>query len=299
MSGKILVSGICQAAGIGSALQCLMPRAQISIFPLVKFNEPETVDKLKSAVSSSDIWVYTPQFVSVKQFDLFVACRKKTLVKIPHIDFNAFHPDIVYIRNSGSATNDALYRSLIASRAWHLGISKSETVKLFSARVMERLGYLAVWESNVVALRHEFNQGEIEFPEFFLAAKRLGAFMYTCNHPRQELLTILAKLIARKLSGSRESMPQSISVPDTLNRDIWPVYPPIAGNYGLNGSLYWKFGDKYFDLEQFIDREYEILEKFYSRANVAKWTFFRPGSKLSCSASYCDEILLSEMEAAR
>jgi hypothetical protein len=143
-------------------------------------------------------------------------------------------------------------------------MSISKTVALFNEKTFEKLGYFDAWNSSVEVLRNYFFQTDLKeyFHDFLLKIKRSGCFMHSYNHPKISVMVELAK-IAAKAAGIqviRQVIPGELN--DGLNEIVWPVYPEIADDLGLDCGCYrWKLGNQYIDsLESYVASVFRYYE---------------------------------------
>lgn len=201
-------------------------------------NDREEIDRFRSALRGAKSWITSGRLELCSDLGVKV-------LKIPELNFRAFHPDLRAATNVKTKLLVAgHYNSQIAVWAYHSGLSITDTIKLFNRRVFGALGYMDCWLEGVADLRARFSNAGMEsseFERFFLRVKRIGQFMHTSNHPRVEALVELARVIARRLGGHPGRTESDISIPDALTYAQWPVYPEIGDELGLHGNYQWRF----------------------------------------------------------
>lgn len=167
---------------------------------------------------------------------------------VPSIVFSAFHPDMVY---AGSASDLAAlklapsplgqYHSAIVLTARRLRLDAAQTVALFREDVFARLGYLDHWDPAVRELSAASAQVGFSLDRELTRWARRGAFMHLMNHPKAFVLGDIARRLLREASLSPEPVEVEDYLGDELTQDvIWPIYPPVAAQFGLTGSYLFK-----------------------------------------------------------
>ena len=239
----IVVSSNCQTGGLAASLQAIFPQDNIVPFPLPTVGG--TVNKkvqLSEILANCDVWV------SIGQLDLIPQHTKPNflVIKVPVINFSAFHPDLCYAKRISS--NELLvphYNSAIAIWAYKHGLSISDAKKLFNKKSYDGLGYFDEWSVSVTNLSRSFDECELDFNRFFLSLKRVGVFMHSINHPKIITLVGLGKVVSLQLGKDESIMDKIIDINDGLSAIKWPVYLEIADEYSfLDGSYEWKMDNK-------------------------------------------------------
>lgn len=260
---NILVSSNCQTAGVALALKAMLPDAAIQVAPLAAPNA-KGFEGLAAAASAADVWVTSAKSEPV----LALADRSKT-IRIPQIEFDAFHPDIIYTRRNdgtqatGPGKSD--YHSYIALWSFRNGLSIDQCEALFNATTFDRIGYFGRWSACIDTLRDLFAPTDISFDEFFRPMVKASPFMHSLNHPAGAAMVQLSRLVARKLSDDAALLnhPFERVLQDTLAiGTIWPIYPEIAARYGTEGGYVWKVGaDRFFSsLRAYLEESFRIYE---------------------------------------
>lgn len=228
-------------------------------------------DELREAVETADAWV-----TSAGDNVISAINTQARLVRIPQIDFDAFHPDILYVNSpdgrhmTGVGNSD--YHSLIALWSFQNRLSLDHCESLFSEKTFERIGYTGRWEISASRLRQRFDLVDVNFDDFFRHMVHAGPFMHSINHPSGGAIVQLARLVARKLGGDEGliSAPLERTLQDTLaTGSVWPVYPTIAQHFGFDGSYVWKIGIDtfYTSLSSYLEESYRI----YGASNAYEW----------------------------
>lgn len=174
--------------------------------------------------------------------------REPRLALVPSIVFSAFHPDMVYAGAASDLASLKLapsplgqYHSAIVLAAYRLGLDAGRATDLFREEVFARLGYLDWWEPAVRELKGAAEQAGFGLERELTRWARRGAFMHLMNHPKAFVIGDIAKRLLRE--AGIEPAPVEIEdyLADELVQDVvWPIYPPIAAQFGLDGSYLFK-----------------------------------------------------------
>jgi glycosyltransferase involved in cell wall biosynthesis len=280
---KVVVSSNCQTAGIASALQLILPGADIEALPIaLNIINDENKPRFKKALSRADFWI------TISQPELLQEWNYKHVkpIRVPGLMFRAFHPDLVYARNT--ETNQLIppiehYNSLIVLWSWMQGFSVEEAKKAFNERLLHELGYMDMWDVSYANMKSAFSGADIDFKRFFAHVKRMGMFMHSINHPIQPALSAIAMQAAEIIEpGCRGADPALCdSLTDPLRHSIWPLYPPIAEAMSLPGSYSWMLSDRHYpNLASFIEYSYSIYASEGINAKNVKFEFIPVESQL-------------------
>ena len=181
--------------------------------------------------------------------------------RIPTISFNAYHPDICYLLESGSSLKGPLgdYHSLIAYAAFACGLSEARALALYRESVYADLGYFERWDQARTALLGNFTSHGFDIATHFVDWSRNGPFMYSFNHPRVHCVRDIAKAILARAGLDpvyRDALPHD----NLANGPVFPVYPEIAARLGVDGSYLFKLGGKYrfIRLDEFVSESFRI-----------------------------------------
>jgi hypothetical protein len=256
---KLVISGDCTTGGFAACLGRLFEGCEIISFPIVSLAKEEERKRMHLVLRDADVWACRVGL----GFDPSPTHEEQRIIKLPHLVFRAFHPDLTYARrrSDGRLVNSPEdYNSSIILWAWQQGLDEQRTARLFTPEVIKDLGFFNAWESSVHFLQTIFEECDLDWRPYLLHAKRLGCFMYSINHPRLPVLMHLAWQIAHKLTDAPlpAELPSTDSMEDALNFSIWPVYPPIAQTYSLPGSYAWKaLNTSYPTLSSYITHSFE------------------------------------------
>lgn len=267
---RVLVASNCQTAGLTQGLRLLLSDAEVIPIPYPEF--PTGSQKLKdlcASFSQSDYVISTAPTEWNNKILSKSVLSKERLITAPEIYFEAFHPDLVYAFDTQKQTlmsPAGPYNSAIVLWAWRNGRTVTEAVNLFDEVSLRGLGYLARWNNSVERLKTIFSEHQMDVWSFLLPLQHLPVFMHTINHPRKEALAQLVRLICKKIDGVQPDIDEPIE--DFMNDGllsasaVWPVYPAIAAEYGINGSLTWKTPEGTFlRLPKFVEESFAMYDK--------------------------------------
>jgi hypothetical protein len=253
---KIIIVGSCQSAGVANCLSLLLPDHQIELRP---------GDADVSDLAASDV-ILLQSGTKAAFTDQELTPAK--IIEWPLIIFSGFHPDIVYIDPAIHSPTGG-WHSSICLASWKSGLSVDATQSLFRKDVFEALGFFDHYEQSKAWLMSHLDQ--TGFPGRKLVEKwcASGCFMYGINHPKLNVLSDLALVIADKLGFEPDLRnPEEYIFDNMLMSASWPVYPPVSEALGLGPSQYrfkeqnpagWRVG-RVHDLTSFIRASFEIYE---------------------------------------
>lgn len=276
---KISVITGCQMEGLVSALQILMPEAEIEGFHTYRLLKPDR-DEIQQRLARADLVFALPMeayfgtFAEPNIGDLFAHVRF-----VPHLAFPAFHPDIVYITTGEAHTRVQSpltdYNSNIVAAAFLLGLDVERTVGLFNAYIYRALGYFDVLPHSKQEMLAEFAHYGIDLANAFEGwLRHADCFMYSQNHPRGYVIADVA-LEACRVAGFDVPavFPCPEMMPDRLAESVmYPVFPEIAARIGKKGHTRFKAltTDRMnvMSLDTFVERSFRM----YDLEDASQWT---------------------------
>ena len=255
---KILVLGNCQVRTLANALELLVPSAEAQPFHLS--NDPQILkSELASAFTNSwDLVLAHDSLMHIiNAHDFLKELIPETTVVVPTITFTAFHPDIQYAFIGGEVVKNGLandWNSRILLWAYRNGLSKDVAQGLFGKETFRVLGYLTEWSSSTAALQQNFALLGFDFSQWIRAVQRHGVFMHGINHPLPIAFHALTLQIVNKHLPNVSIRPGSSAryLTDHLAHIIWPVYPAVGDELGVDGSYVWRDAGRIVDLSEFI-----------------------------------------------
>ncbi|MDB5511090.1 MAG: protein of unassigned function [Enterovirga sp.] len=243
-SPRIAVVGNCQGAAITTAMRLLLPEAEIAYHSVhaVARRFPRMSDLVR-AVSGCDV-VFAGHFTApFRDGGDFETLRAETrLVPIPVVVFSAFHPDAVYVGDMADNTRlvrtpVGYYNSALALFGFLKGLTPTETLRLFDFETYRYLGYMDAWRDAQATLLQLGRDAGYDLETDFLRWSRRGVFMHVINHPRMFVTNDLARGLLRKAGiPFADCDLDSFASDEIAALGAWPVYPPIAEQYGVPGS---------------------------------------------------------------
>jgi len=263
---KLMMLGNCQAGGLADLLGLLIPGFEIGHELLS--NDVATLEiELRKHAKSRKIGLILHDSVQ-SIIDLHPQLQgilpEETIV-IPTVTFAAFHPDIQYGFIDGSVVKNGLdsdWNSRILLWAYMNKLKEREARELFCEEVYRELGYLDEWASSAALLKLGFEKCGFDFGRWMRSVQRDGVFMYGINHPLPIALSNLAiQIVEREFAGKHQHVDDVHKyVTDHLAHIVWPVYPEIADELGVEGTYRWRVGRKYAQLDEFISLCYEAWD---------------------------------------
>lgn len=262
---RVLVSGNCQTAGIAAAMLRFGAVREAHAVPITGESHEALRTKLDRLADGTDIWFLSPN----NRVGLEVAAAHgKRVVRMPLVQFGAFHPDICYAWHRGTRVlSSPNYNSAIVVWGWQTGRDVAGTAELFRTDVFAALGYFGAWATGVRDLQKAFADAGLahRLAEWFLACKREGCFMHSINHPHVNAVVRLAQVLVEEAGLTVLRSVHAGELNDGLNGTVWPVYPEIAEHLGVaDGSYTWKYlaQNRFVDgVEAFVAQAFSAYER--------------------------------------
>jgi hypothetical protein len=276
---RFFLMGICQIEGITKCLRALHPDGVVEGYALWNLQRDfENEDRLFSYLRTFDFIVlqdFGEEAFGILSGNLIREIFPKAIT-LPGFLFSAFHPDIVYTPNAAplpdghrhvqSAIGD--YQSALVVYGYLQGLSTEKTISLFHRDVYESLGYTRMWVESETYLLTQFRQLSWPIDEYYIRWVRSGIFMYSINHPKLYVLADIARMILRRYEiAFVDDTVEDRLIDPLMTGPIWPVYPAIAEQFGLRGSMNFKKveldsnASLFLDLPCFVAQSYLELEK--------------------------------------
>ncbi len=210
--------------------------------------------------------------------DLLLPFCENFLDKIelmPYINCSAFHPDRI-----GFKTKDGNYivtlmkngNSAIALYGFQNGLSVDETILLFCEDVFEYLGYFDVWKKSLSWAQSEERMTGWPVIQWYQKWRTEGVFVHTPNHPILRVHAEISRYLLDRHSIELEvSEPENVIIDCGLRQTVWPVYPEIAEQLGVEGSYKFKMAEtiqKEFEYETDSISLREYVEDCFNRYTI-------------------------------
>ncbi|MBV9079241.1 MAG: hypothetical protein JO048_17390 [Methylobacteriaceae bacterium] len=244
-SPRIAVIGNCQATALAAAMDLLLPKADVRAISVYRLAQRyPSLSDLVADLAGSDVVFATAFATRFRDGGTFEDLRAAVpLVAVPTLVFPAFHPDLVYVGDPTDAARGFLrgpigtYHSALALFGYLEGFDERRTARLFTADIYRRLGYLDLWQASADTLLKLGRDAQYDLAEELLRWTRRGPFMHTINHPKMFAVNDLARGLLRKAGIPFADCDLDSYAPDEIVKlGSWPVYPPIAEQYGAAGS---------------------------------------------------------------
>lgn len=237
---RIAFVGTCQVVGMAAAARRMLPDAEIAD---CEIGAPLDAAAIRSRIAGFDLIVTQATVARVDMGPLAKEALESHVVSamfVPPAVFTGFHPDISYIRGTGTAVPAGYgpYHSQIAVGAFMLGLDAERAVRLFNPHVFHRLGYFEAYSAARDRMIAIFARQDLAIaPALDEFQRRRTVFMHTINHPTIELSWRLAALALARAGLADASTPFVPDLPDDLaDNIIMPVLPAIARRIGVRGT---------------------------------------------------------------
>lgn len=267
--------GNCQARGVAQAMRLMSPTSPV-LFVTMGWMKREYghLDKLARTLAGYD-HVFSQSFPAglVPGGDITALQAREPRVRIfPTVVFPAYHPDVVYVGDLTDLATQQLvpspmgqYHSALALAGFKAGLDPRRTASLFRADVFAMLGYFDAWDPCLREMLAAASAVGFGLDREVIRWARRGNFMHVMNHPKAFVIGD----IARRLLTEHGLPAEPVEIDDYLGDDlvrevVWPVYPPVAELFGLQGSYLFKTKPRpgafpaLYRLEDFIARSHAI-----------------------------------------
>lgn len=266
-----VILGNCQVGGIADALELLSNGSAVE--GVLVSNDPATLlgelsEQFKNQENMILMHESVRQIIAVNE--LLSEFARPGIIYIPTISFAAFHPDIQYAFVNGAVVKSGLdsdWNSRLMLWAYFNKLSEKNTEKLFRENTFEALGYFEEWDNSTNTLRKSFDECGFDYGRWIRSVQRTGVFMYGINHPMQIGLSQLAIQIAEKVFPNSHVEIEDLHTftTDYLSHIVWPVYPEIGDQLGVEGSYHWRVARKHASLTEFIELCFSTWDKMKLR----------------------------------
>jgi hypothetical protein len=263
---KIAFVGNCQVSGILAALRAMVPDAEVGGWHVGV--SPGTGQEVAAELPRYDVVI--KNIWDGEEGGLFDLSRLKErcakVVWMPPVVFTGFHPDSIYMSCNGQLVPGLLgpYHSAIIAAAFSLDVPPGRVPALFNSLVYARLGYFTAFAGAKQEFLGMNRDHGYELADHFDRWIEAGAFMYTINHPRIDVLGTMATLAAVRAEVVAGDTPVPERVPDYLENGCqWPTYPELAKRIGVPGSMTFLRGKNEGETREI--RLTEAIETSYAR----------------------------------
>jgi hypothetical protein len=231
---KLLVVSNCQTFGLANCLSLHCENVLVEACDMWTFQKKSDYWMPRLGEFDQIFGSQGPELDSLIDFGSY----PKTLL-IPGFHMECYHKDLTYCWQGETRLKTPLddYHSRICLTAYRRGASVEETVKLFNANTYREIGYFSDWEKDREAFISMYAAYGLDVREVFLDWVRKGYVPHSINHPTIAMLSDLARVMAEKVG--LPSVNHAIVPHDNLAQGpIFPVYPEIAIQFGLQGGSY-------------------------------------------------------------
>jgi hypothetical protein len=287
---RIAVVGNCQSFGIAYGMKLLNLDATVHRFPVI-FKSWISVKTLARTLKLYDYVFFQPFPPGLVRGGSSepVLEELKGVILFPSLIFTAYHPDTIFVNDQMKPGQPIWgpigpYHSGLAYFAYRAGLPVDGALKLFNREVFNTVGYFDVWNDASEALLEQGRGFDLDFREDLLRWTRRGCFMYSINHPKPHVFFDLARQLMQKTGVPTRSVDfENYTVDDLVRGVVYPVYPPIADYYGINGSYIFKGAHfsltldvgHFWDLRQYVTECYRTYAKYepsqLSNERVQAW----------------------------
>ena len=250
----------CQVLGLANCLNLLSDRIEVEHFDPHRFRRE--ADAISARLADYDRVIASPQVVRDATVDLD---RCGALWELPTLSCSAYHPDICYLQRGGAMLKGPLgdYHSLIAYAAFRCGLDVPATLALYRAETYAALGYFARWDAARDTLLGSFRRHGFPLDAHFAGWTRsTEPFMYSLNHPRIACVRDVARCVLAR-AGLEAAYVDALPQDNLANGPIFPVYPEIAAQFGVQGSMLFKLGGSYrfLRLADFLEQSFRLYRE--------------------------------------
>lgn len=222
---KIVILGSCQASAIHPAVSQMLPNVEIDSFHVDAAPPTPRPDILRN-LKTTDFVI--SQITADEQDPLHFKRVQEAAprsVFLPIFFFEGLQPDYIHLdigpeRESQHFTG-YVHSALIAA-AYCLGLSSSQTKRLYSRYGANRLGFEDFYQGARNATIDGFAQHGYDIAPAFAQWEARGPIVHTPNHPRADVLATLSRMALNRL-GFDDIKDDPIDVPDYLGTQfVWP-----------------------------------------------------------------------------
>src|SRR5262249_28553126 len=124
--------------------------------------------------------------------------KEARVYSIPQINFIGLHPDAVHAAHAGARIWNSVMpmNSAIALYAWTKGLTPEDTVKLFTPRTFEKIGYYNYWDVGIKFLCGAARCSDVPLDRLLPEWAKRNPFMHMPQHPKLFALADIARRLA-------------------------------------------------------------------------------------------------------
>jgi hypothetical protein len=255
-----LVLSNCQTQGLTNCLGLLYPDAEVEACDIWQLRHE--IDQWSKAIPAYDRVFLN---VEVGQLGLFDFSGLQNVVRIPTLEFYAYHPDLccVWVNNLPIKSPLDDYHSAIAVAAYKKGLDEKAACALFNGGFYAAAGFFGLWERSRSEMLGTFMHYGFDLAGPFRRWTQRRPFMHAVNHPRIECLWDIATLAVAK--AGREPVVSVVRPHDNLIvSSIYPVFEELAEHLGVEGTNLFKPLGKFrlIPLDDFVAKSFEVYRMY-------------------------------------
>lgn len=264
---RVLVVGKCHSRGIASAWQAVRPADEVSSVTWVKLRKGYSVARLIADISEADHVFVEANAMGVRELSarelgfsihdeavpmLAAALERATLYPVTH--FSGYHPDFLRLEKTGC--------SHIALAAHAMGMSQARAAELFNSYIYSALGYFDEYDK-AESFALQVGQASGFDLSNMLQPVNGQAFMHIPTQPTIGFWMRFAGLLCSSV-GLEYDADAASPIDEPAGELVWPVYPELAEQIGVEGGLDFKASKKqgFISFEEMIASCYRILDEF-------------------------------------
>ena len=237
----IAVLGNCQNTNLVACIQALTGDVNPASYEISLENVAKLTEEQLSALVVDHDFLFAQNSIADFIITQYPEASGK-IVRVPHVTFNGYHPDLVYIgvRNCDEPLTGPTwhYHSSIALYSWLHGFNVSETLKLYTNETYERLGFFDYWKAAEQALLQEGDACGLPLDGLLAEWATRGCFMHSYNHPKLFATADVARALLQKIGLPTLSIAAEEYIVDMFQERgwVWPVYPEIGNRHRVKGN---------------------------------------------------------------
>jgi hypothetical protein len=274
---RILLLGNCQVQGLARLFQAMGGDVLVTAIEL----SSATVEQMASGAldlarldAENDFVFVHPHTEALALMEQKCPPLRARLKLIPPVNFSAFQPDIVYIRDAaGTPIRGALgeYQSSLAFYGWKNGLDPEQTMQLFRRDVYRHLGFFDYETTARQFLRDLGAMTGIDVDAMVDGWTARGCWMYSINHPRLFVLADVARAVLTGAGIVPVPAAHEYVADDLMAGPVWPLYPELGERWGLAGSYLFKKSEgecersmpvQMLSLAQFVQASFELFSRY-------------------------------------
>jgi hypothetical protein len=233
--------GNCQNTNLVACIQALTGDVNPASYEISLENVAKLAEEQLSALVVDHDFLFAQNSIADFIITQYPEASGK-IVRVPHVTFNGYHPDLVYIgvRNCDEPLTGPTwhYHSSIALYSWLHGFNVSETLKLYTNETYERLGFFDYWKAAEQALLQEGDACGLPLDGLLAEWATRGCFMHSYNHPKLFATADVARALLQKIGLPTLSIAAEEYIVDMFQERgwVWPVYPEIGNRHRVKGN---------------------------------------------------------------